>query len=140
MAQDSNYQTALETITNGRETKPRLIIATDSVLQRHILVSGDERTASIGMDHKVVTSPDKRMSGTIYLTFGREGTNGEADPLSFGAHGWIPEMVSSAQVSRGGSTAKVTTVQTRNRHIGLLPVMAKITVKNLDKVLSQKVS
>lgn len=138
MAQDSNYQTALETITNGRETKPRLVIATDSVLQRHIMVSGDERTASIGMDHKIVTSPDARMNDTIYMTFARENTNGEADPLSFGAHAWIPEMVSSAQVSRGGSTAKVTTVQTRNRHIGLLPVMAKITVKGLKEVLSTK--
>jgi hypothetical protein len=139
MAQDSNYQTALETITNGRETKPRLVIATDSVLQRHIMVSGDERTASIGMDHKVVTSPDNRMTNEIFLTFAREGVAGEADPLSFGAHGWIPEMVSSANVSRGGSTATVTTVQTRNRHIGLLPVMARITVTNLDKVLSEKV-
>jgi len=139
MAQDSNYQTALEIITNGRETKPRLVIATDSVLQRHIMVSGDERTASIGMDHKVVTSPDARMTGEIFLTFARENVAGEADPLSFGAHGWIPEMVSSAQVSRGGSTANVTTVQTRNRHIGLLPVMARITVTNLDKVLSSKV-
>lgn len=139
MAQDSNYQTALETITNGRETKPRLVIATDSVLQRHIMVSGDERSASIGMDHKVVTSADKRMTGEIFLTFAREAASGEADPLSFGAHGWIPEMVSSAQVSRGGSTANVTTVQTRNRHIGLLPVMARIKVINLDKVLSEKV-
>lgn len=137
MAQDSNYQTALETITNGRETKPRLIIATDTVLQRHIMVSGDDRTASIGMNHKVVTSPDKRMNNTIFLTFSRENKTGEADPLSFGAHAWIPELVSSAQVSRGGSTSKVTTVQTRNRHIGLLPVMAKITVSNLEKVLAK---
>ena len=140
MAQDSNYQTALELITNGRETKPRLVIATDSVLQRHLMESGDERTVSIGMDYVVVTSPDSRMADTIYLTFSRENKTGEADPLSFGAHGWIPEMVSSAQVSRGGSTAKVTTVQTRNRHIGLLPVMAKITVKNLAKVLSTKIN
>ena len=140
MAQDSNYQTALETITNGRETKPRLVIATDSVLQRHIMVSGDDRSASIGMDHKVVTSADKRMTNEIFLTFARENVAGEADPLSFGAHGWIPEMVSSAQVSRAGSTANVTTVQSRNRHIGLLPVMARITVKNLDKVLSTKVN
>jgi hypothetical protein len=140
MAQDSNYQTALETITHGKETKPRLIIATDLVLQRHLIVSGDERTASVGMDNVVVTSADRRMANTIYLTFARENKTGEADPLSFGAHGWIPEMVSSAQVSRGGSTSKVTTVQTRNRHIGLLPIMAKITVKNLDKVLSSKIS
>jgi hypothetical protein len=140
MAQDSNYQTALETITHGKETKPRLIIATDLVLQRHLIVSGDERTASVGMDNVVVTSADRRMANTIYLTFARENKTGEADPLSFGVHGWIPEMVSSAQVSRGGSTSKVTTVQTRNRHIGLLPIMAKITVKNLEQVLSSKIS
>lgn len=139
MSQDSNYQTALEAITNGKETKPRLVIATDSVLQRHLIVSGDERTVGIGMDNVVITSPDKRMANTIYMTFARENKTGEADPLSFGAHGWIPEMVSTAQVSRGGSTSVVTTVQTRNRHIGLLPIMAKITVTNLQKALSTKV-
>lgn len=140
MAQDSNYQTALEMITNGRETKPRLVLATDSVIQRHIMVSGDERTASIGMSHKVITSPDDRMEGVIYGTFAREAKKGEADPLSFGAHAWIPEMVSSAQVTTGGSTAKVTTIQPRSRHVALLPVMFKITIKNLDKALNEKIS
>lgn len=140
MAQDSNYQTALEMITNGRETKPRLVLATDSIIQRHIMVSGDERTASIGMDHKVVISPDDRMEGVIYGTFAREAKKGEADPLSFGAHAWIPEMVSTAQVTVSGSTAKVTTIQPRSRHIGLLPVMFKITIKNLDKALNEKIS
>lgn len=139
MDQDSNYSTVLDTITNGRETKPRLIIATDNVIQRHLMVSGDERTASIGMEHKIITSPDKRMKDNIFLTFSREGKKGEADPLSFGFHGWIPELVSSAQISQGGSTAKVTTVQPRSRHVGMLPVMAHIAVKNLNEVLQEKV-
>lgn len=139
MAAESNYQTVLETITNGRETKPRLVIATDSVIQQHLMVSGDERTASIGMDYVVITSPDKRMTDNIFLTFSREGKKGEADPLSFGFHGWIPELVSSAQISTGGSTAKVTTVQPRSRHVAMLPILAHIRVLNLSKVLTEKV-
>jgi len=135
MAQDSNYQTALEYITNSNETRPRLIIATSSVIARHLMVTGDERTASIGMDFEVVVSPDNRMKDTIFLTFVRENTKGEADPLSFGCHAWIPEFVSSSDVSTSGSTAKVTTVQTRNRHIALLPVMARIDVVKLEEAL-----
>lgn len=139
MAQESNYQTVLEAITNGNETVPRLVIATDSVLQQHIMVDGDDRTA-IGFDHKVVVSPDTRIENQIFLTFVRKIAKSEPDAMSFGAHGWIPEMVASASISQGGSTAKVTSVQPRSRHFCLCPVLAKITVKNLDKALESKLS
>lgn len=134
MNRDSNYQSALDMETAGTQTKPKLIIGTDSVLARHIMVEGDERTASIGMDFQVVTSPDSRMTDKIVLTFSRGG-QGKPDALSFGTHAYMPELTSAVTVSRDNATTKETQVQPRDLHIPHLPIMAVINVKNLDKVL-----
>lgn len=138
MAQESSYTTALEQISNGTETKPTLVIGTDEVIQRHLMIEGDDRTASIGFTHNIVTSPNKLVKNKIFLTFTRQSGD-EADPLSFGVYGFVPELVSKAQVTRGGSTVKVTTVQGRMRHAPMLPVMAVIEVSNLQIALKDKV-
>jgi len=137
MNRDSNYQAALDMETAGTQSKPKLVIGTDSVLARHILVSGDDRTASIGMDFQVVTSPDSRMTDKIVLTFSRGG-QGKPDALSFGTHAYMPELTSAVTVSRDNATTKETQVQPRDLHIPHLPIMAVINVKNLDKVLKTR--
>lgn len=137
MHRDSNYQTAVLAMNGGVAEKPTLLIGTDQILIRHLMVSGDTRTAGIGFDPQIVDTPDSRMYGKIILTFTRGGKGGETlDPLSSGNHVWIPELSANVQVSRNGQTSHETMVQTRNRHINNLPVFAVINVVNLDKALA----
>ena len=135
MMDRSNYAAALEMETGGTSVKPKLIIGTDHVIAQHIIVSGDERTASIGMDFEVVSSPDARMSGKIVLGFGR-GATGKPDALGFGTHFYMPELTSTAQVSRDNATTKETQVQPRDLHVPHLPVLAVINVENIDQVFT----
>jgi len=135
MMDRSNYAAALEMETGGTSVKPKLIIGTDNVIAQHIMVSGDERTASIGMDFEVVSSPDSRMSGKIVLGFGR-GASGKPDALGFGTHFYMPELTSTAQVSRDNATTKETQVQPRDLHVPHLPVLGVINVSNIDAVFT----
>lgn len=138
MYRESQYQPALNASPVGSQ-QPRLLIGTDVVLQRHLMVTGDSRTFGIAFaDHKIVSSFDSRMTDKIIITLTRDGAQEGPDPLSFGTHAWIPELASSVQVARDGATYPEAMVQPRNLHINHLPIMAIITVKNLDEALTKK--
>lgn len=139
MYRDSGYQPALDAMTGGVDEKPTLVIGTDPELAKHLIVQGDTRLGGLVLPHKVVTSYDKRVYGKIFISLVREGQNGP-DPLSFGTHVWIPELASTVQVSRAGSTVKEAQVQPRNRHINNLPVGAQIDVSGLKDILTTKTS
>jgi hypothetical protein len=74
------------------------------------------------------------MYGKIVISMGRAGAEGP-DPLYFGAHGWMSELIATMPVSRGGQVSKEATVQPRTLHINNMPVLAIITVQGLTKVL-----
>lgn len=131
LVRDSNYQAALDADSEGRTERPHLVVGTDIVTQQFLMVTGDDRTLSIGMDHTIVASPDKRMVGKIILAFVRKNTS-EPDALSFGSHIYIPELSSVVPVNRFGATNRETMIQMRNLQITNLPVMGMIEVENLD--------
>jgi len=136
---DSKYQAALDAVTGGTGETPILVVGTDQVLVRHLIVSGDTRTFGTTFEKAVVKSTlDRRMRNKIVLSFVRENSDGP-DPLSFGTHAWIPELTSSIMVSRNGGTIKEAMVQPRTLHVNNLPVMAIIEVENLTKVLADKI-
>lgn len=140
MYRDSRIQAALDQLNGGAGETPTLLVGTDQVLIRHLMVSGDTRTFGTVFDsHEVVASQDARMRNKIVLTFARSKADGP-DPLSFGTHAWIPELTSTMQVNRNGATIKETMVQPRTRHFNNLPVMAVIDVLNLSKVLADKIT
>ncbi len=140
MYRDSWYQAALDSVTGGSGEKPTLLIGTDSVIERHLMVSGDDRTFGTAFDKfKVVSSLDQRVYGKIFLTF----TRGSADPsdvLSFGTHAWMPELTSSLPINRTGATYREAMVQPRNLHVPKLPILGVIEVQGLSKALSEKTS
>lgn len=140
MLRESRYQTALDASNTGSK-KPAVIIGTDSVIQRHLMVEGDTRTLGVSFeDTRIVHSVDARMRDKIVITFTRGSAgNGSVDPLSFGTHAWIPELTSSMTVTRDGATVQEAMVQPRNRHINNLPIMAVINVSNLKEVMSAKI-
>jgi BMFP domain-containing protein YqiC len=138
--QKSYYQPAMDAVTGGSGETPTLVIATDQVLVRHLMVSGDSRTFGTMFDKFLVkSSPDKRLYNTIIGSFIREGVSGP-DPLTFGTHAWIPELTSSVTVSRNNATVKEAMVQPRTLHICNLPVMFKINVQNLEQVLGERIA
>ena len=140
MYRDSAYQAGVDASSVGGK-KVSLLVGTDSVIQRHLMVTGDRRTFGTTFeDAKIVTTLDSRMDNKIVLTFTREGTDGTPDPLSFGTHAWIPELASSIMVSRDGATYQEAMVQPRSRHINNLPIMAVINVEGLEDVLTTKVA
>lgn len=138
MYTETGYQAALDIMTGGTAELPTLQIITDPTTIRHIMVSGDNRTAGIAFAHNVVSDLDERLAGKIYLTFTRSAALQGPDPLSCGTHAWIPELASVVNVSKGGETIRQSMVQPRNRHINHLPILAVIDVQNIIAALRDK--
>lgn len=133
---DSNIQTALDAITGYTGEKVKVLIGTDAVLGRYIVTPGDTRTIGDGLDFVKVTSMDKRIYGDIYYTFIREGEG--IDPLNFGSHLWIPELISNVQVSRNNAQFREAMVQNRSRHVVHLPILGRIRVTGLEEAVGDR--
>jgi len=140
MLRQSNYQPALEARLGGPVAKPILFVGTDQRLIRHIMVTGDDRTFTPMFDDAIVKeSLDARMHDKIFLTFVCPNST-EPDVLSWGAHFWSTELVSTLQVTRSGESNSIETmVQPRTLHVNMMPVGALITVTNLATVLDTAV-
>lgn len=141
MFQASRFQAAVDALTGGAGDVPTLVLGMDQVIIQHVMVPGDTRTlGTLFPKVKIVQTLDQRVKGKIYATFVREDVEG-CDPLSFGTHAWIPELVTTVPaVSREGAQIKETQVQTRTLHFVNLPVLAVIEIQNLSKVLGDKIS
>lgn len=139
MYRDTGYQPALNAAVTGSQ-QPKLLIGTDVVLQRHLMVVGDSRTFGIAFpEYQIESSFDTRMKDLIIIGLTRMGQSEGIDPLTFGVHAWIPELAFSMMVQRDGGTYPEAMVQPRNLHVNHLPAMAIIKVKGLDKVLTNKI-
>jgi len=139
MYRDSGLQVALDAHTGHTGERPLVLIGTDPVIQRHLIVPGDTRLASIGFEHQVVTTMDQRMYGKIFVTFTRANQKG-VDPLSFGFMAWMPELATSLQITRNGSTTIESMVQPRSVHVNTLPLLLEIDVTNLEEAIGDRVS
>lgn len=138
MYRASGFQPALNASSNG-SNQPKLLIGTDVLMQRHLMVTGDSRTFGIAFaEYQIESTFDSRMDDTIIVAMTRQGQNEAGDPLQWGVHAWIPELASSMMVARDGGTYPEAMVQPRNLHVNNVPVAARIKVKNLDKVLKNR--
>ncbi len=134
--QGSGYLPALRSVSGNMSAKPTLAIGTDQYLPTFMFLQGDDRTAGVGFDYKLVSTPDTRMYGKIFLTF---VTSGEGyQPLSFGNMLWRPELVSEIPVSRTGTQVNETMVQPAFRHIVNLPILVQIEVEGLAEVIKSR--
>lgn len=140
MYRDTKIQPAIDAQTGTTGEAPILLVGTDQVLIRHLLINGDSRTFGTVFDKAVVkASLDRRMYGKIVLTLTRANAEGP-DPLTFGTHAWMSELIATMPISRNGATTKEATVQPRTLHINNMPVLAIVSVKGLSKVLVDKTS
>lgn len=137
MYRESGYQQALDAMLGHTGEKPMVLIGTDPVIARHLIVPGDTRLASIGFESQVVTSVDSRMYGKIYVTLTRQG-NKAGEPLTFGCMAWMPELAATTQITRNGSTTVETTVQPRTLHVNTTPLLIEIDVTNLKLAIGDR--
>lgn len=139
MYRDSEYKAAADAIAGGVAPVPTVIIGTDPVLARYIEVQSDLRTLTGGFDVKIVTTLDNRVAGKVFVTFGvfNDQRNVAVHPLNFGNLFWAPELVLTANISRGNTINKETVVQPRYQFVTHLPIMTLIEVSNVPAVLNK---
>lgn len=134
----TNYMAALEAYTGRPGAKPTLVFATDTNIQPHLIVNGDDRLASVGFpQYKIVASPEDRMKGKLYMTFVLPEEN-DVCPLSFGNFLYMSELASVLPVDRQGQTSNEATVHPRNIHICNLPLLIEINITGLADALTKK--
>ena len=134
---DSGIQAAIETQAGGISGDPVVIIGTDPMTARYLIVDGDNRLLGNGLKFEVQTTMDTRMQGKLAIAFGYpEASNGQLNPMHFGNMLWVPEMTLVLPISRGGQTSKELTVTPRFRHIVNVPIMGMLTVTNIPQVVS----
>ena len=139
MYQYSEIQAALDAQNAGSNEAPVLLIGTDQILVRHLMVQGDTRTFGTQFqDARIVVSQDSRLRHQIYITFTRNNGLDGLDPLRFGSFLWIPELVSRMPVYRDGGTHQEAMVQARTLHVNHLPVLGRIRVTNMPTALVDK--
>ena len=135
---NSEYQAAAAAL--GQQGPGTVIIATDPIIHRYIMVDGDLRTLTEKFNVKVVSTLDRRMTGKVFVTFGvfDENRNQAPNILNWGNLVWAPEVVMSASVPRGESMSKETIVQPRYRFVMHLPVATMLQFSNIPDVLQRQ--
>jgi hypothetical protein len=139
---DSGYKAAADARAGGPAPTPTVIIGTDPVIARWLMVTGDLRLIGPDFNVKVVSTLDTRMKGKIFMSFGNfDGTNqGVPDFLHFGNMGWRPELVLTLPISRNNQISKELVVQPSFLHVPNLPILIQVDVTNIETVVENKVS
>ena len=138
MYRDSQYIAAAAAMAGGIAPPPTVIIGTDPVIARYLMVTGDLRTLGNGFDVRVVSSLDSRVANKIFITFGQfdKNINAAPNPLHFGCMAWKPELTITLPISRGGQVSKELTVQPSFLHIVNCPVLAVLNVANIPDAIN----
>lgn len=138
MYRDSEYKAAADAFAGGISATPVVIIGTDPVIARYLNVTGDLRTLGGEFDVRIVSTLDYRVAGKIFITFGvfDESRNVSPNPMNFGNLVWGPELVLTANISRGGQISKETVVQPRFSFVVHSPIMTLLEIDNLPDVVN----
>lgn len=138
---DSGFQAVVDTQAAGVEGNPTILIGTDPMTARYLIIDGENRVAGPDFEYKVVTSPDIQVQNKLFIALGYPGkAEGQLNPLHFGNMLWSPEMVLTLPIARGGQISKELTVQPRFRHIVNVPVLGLVNVTNLPQAATNKIS
>lgn len=138
---DSNYKPAADAMAGGEAPTPTVIIGTDQVLARYLMVEGDFRTIGPDFNVKLVSTLDARMAGRIMVGFGYfdDSSDNKPNALHFGNMAWKPELTLVLPISRGGQTSKELTVQPSFLHTVNCPILGVIQVTGVPDVIANNV-
>lgn len=156
---NSEMAAALEITDIGSNGfKPHVIAIADCFTRPYVCKDGDARTLGDAFDFTIESCSDNRLVssfdettgsvitnqdgevGTIFMSFG-EPKNGAklSVPLWFGNCLDKREIPLALQRSRGSRNVKEIMVQPWFSHICHLPILVRITVKNLKKAVEERV-
>lgn len=140
MYRDSRYKVAADARAGGQAPMPTVLIGTDPVLARYLIVEGDFRTLSNEFNVKIVSTNNSKMKGQIAISFGdfSNADSGVVNPLHFGCMAWKPEITTVLQVTRNGATSKELSVMPAFLHIQTLPVLGWLTVTGISAIAAGK--
>lgn len=138
MVKETGYLPALRAVSGDQKARARLLIGTDIYLPVFMFIPGDDRLTGVELDHEIASSYDERMTGKIILSLGGTGRKDGIDYLNHGNMLYIPELIGTVPMFRGGNTVKETMVQPRFRFINHLPAMAMITVTNVKQAVTER--
>lgn len=140
MYRDSRYKVAADAVAGGIAAAPTVIIGTDPVIARYLLVEGDFRTLSNEFNVKIVSTYNEKMTGKIAIAFGNFATAdaGTPDPLHFGAMAWKPEVTTVLPTVRNGSNSKELSVMPAFLHVPTCPILGWLNVSGLSAAATTK--
>lgn len=140
---DSKYELALQVQTGNSEAKPTLAIITNQVLGKYLFQLGDTRILG-SLPYPVVA--DTHASNLLgdygsdehemFIVPTLPGT--QMNALHFGHFLWKPELASTLQVTRDGSTSRELVVQPCCEWHMICPFMIRITVTDITHVMTSK--
>lgn len=136
--QESRFQPALEMLSGYTMTKPQVIVGTDVVIANWIERTADKRTLGDQFKYEVVTTNDNRWHGRIQWFFKVGEGEGGLNPLNFGNHIWVPELITDTNLTRNEGTANEVTVQPRNTHIVNCPITGVVNVEGIHELINSR--
>lgn len=137
---NSNLSAARNGVNGQGASLPTVLIGGDQVLVNWLMFDGDLRTLGADFKLKIVSSPNKRLTGKLFVTFVDEDQANAGKPyaLGFGNMAWKVQVPFVLQTQRNGSTNRELTVQPAFRHVNNLPVLLDYSVINLSTLVNAR--
>lgn len=139
---ESRIKVATDYLMPGQTAMPKVIIGTDAYTAQYIEREGDVRILGTQFEYEIVVTNDTRFEGRIQWVFNFDGaTEGQAyNPLNFGYHLFVPELVTDITLTRNGGTSQELTVQPRNEHFVSCPITGVVHVDGIREFVTSKPS
>lgn len=137
---DSNLAAARQGVNGQSAGLPTVLLGCDMVLANWLMFDSELRTLGAEFKLRVVTTPNKRMTGKIFATFLDEAAAGSGKPyaLGFGNMAWKVQVPLILQTQRNGATNRELSVQPSFKHFNNLPVLLDYTVTNLSQLINDR--
>lgn len=135
----SGWMAAQQCSGSGSKEKPTAVIITDPRTAQYLFVQGDTRLLGDSFNAKPVVSNFLEFRDRIYVAPRRESSVNQPDGLNWGNMFWLPELITNMPIARGGQISNEFTTQTRRRHICHCPILIRIDLQDMNKVIDTKV-
>lgn len=136
---ESEYGPASKVLFGESAGLPTVLVGTDPRIAQYIMTPGDLRTVGPDFNLRLVTSFNEQVSNQIFITFivEDEDRNVRPCPLNFGNYIYAPELTAIMPISRNNTISKELAVQPRFLHVVNMPILARITVTNMEAILTK---
>lgn len=133
----SRMTPAIEYVTNYTKSLPEFTILTDPYIVQWLWKDGDP--ATLGQyKFRIVSTQNIKFRGRIQwfprVTDGSEGLN----PLNYGAHLWMPPLLTNANLTRNEAVSNEISCQARQNHVVLCPVTGAVIPVGIRELIRSR--